>query len=200
MTNAPTRVLIAEDEALIRLDLKEMLEEEGYVVVAEVGDGQAAVEQAQLLRPDLVVHLSGGRSIVVDSKVPLDAFLDATSADDDAARSGHLARHARQLRTHVDQLSSKQYWKAAETPEFVVLFLPKALGATRSAVERVPVESEEVSRTLGERELFPKIRAAGPDPLVVADGFSCRTQIREGTDASGRTLAEVMRSALPEAR
>ncbi|MCZ2828238.1 response regulator [Modestobacter sp. VKM Ac-2986] len=55
MTNAPTRVLIAEDEALIRLDLKEMLEEEGYVVVAEVGDGQAAVDQAEQLRPDLVV-------------------------------------------------------------------------------------------------------------------------------------------------
>ncbi|MCW2676417.1 MAG: putative Response regulator with antiterminator output domain [Modestobacter sp.] len=55
MTSEPTRVLIAEDEALIRLDLKEMLEEEGYVVVAEVGDGQAAVEQAQQLRPDLVV-------------------------------------------------------------------------------------------------------------------------------------------------
>ena len=49
------RVLIAEDEALIRLDLKEMLEEEGYLVVAEVGDGQAAVDQAQALRPDLVV-------------------------------------------------------------------------------------------------------------------------------------------------
>ena len=55
MSSAPTRVLIAEDEALIRLDLKEMLEEEGYVVVAEVGDGQAAVEQAQQLHPDLVV-------------------------------------------------------------------------------------------------------------------------------------------------
>ncbi|WP_369137752.1 ANTAR domain-containing response regulator [Modestobacter versicolor] len=55
MSNAPTRVLIAEDEALIRLDLKEMLEEEGYVVVAEVGDGQAAVDQARELRPDLVV-------------------------------------------------------------------------------------------------------------------------------------------------
>ena len=55
MTSQPTRVLIAEDEALIRLDLKEMLEEEGYVVVAEVGDGQAAVEQAQQLRPDLVI-------------------------------------------------------------------------------------------------------------------------------------------------
>ena len=55
VTSQPTRVLIAEDEALIRLDLKEMLEEEGYVVVAEVGDGQAAVDQAQQLRPDLVI-------------------------------------------------------------------------------------------------------------------------------------------------
>jgi response regulator NasT len=49
------RVLIAEDEALIRLDLKEMLEEEGYAVVAEVGDGQQAVDQATELRPDLVI-------------------------------------------------------------------------------------------------------------------------------------------------
>jgi two-component system, response regulator PdtaR len=49
------RVLIAEDEALIRLDLKEMLEEEGYTVVAEVGDGQQAVERATELRPDLVI-------------------------------------------------------------------------------------------------------------------------------------------------
>jgi AmiR/NasT family two-component response regulator len=49
------RVLIAEDEALIRLDLKEMLEEEGYAVVAEVGDGQQAVDRAQELRPDLVI-------------------------------------------------------------------------------------------------------------------------------------------------
>jgi response regulator NasT len=51
----PVRVLIAEDEALIRLDLKEMLEEEGYTVVGEVGDGQAAVDQARELQPDLVV-------------------------------------------------------------------------------------------------------------------------------------------------
>jgi response regulator NasT len=55
VSTQPTRVLIAEDEALIRLDLKEMLEEEGYVVVGEVGDGQAAVDAARELRPDLVV-------------------------------------------------------------------------------------------------------------------------------------------------
>jgi two-component system, response regulator PdtaR len=55
VTSEPIRVLIAEDEALIRLDLKEMLEEEGYTVVAEVGDGRQAVEQAQAQRPDLVI-------------------------------------------------------------------------------------------------------------------------------------------------
>jgi AmiR/NasT family two-component response regulator len=55
VTTEPIRVVIAEDEALIRLDLKEMLEEEGYSVVAEVGDGQQAVDRAQELRPDLVI-------------------------------------------------------------------------------------------------------------------------------------------------
>jgi DNA recombination protein RmuC len=86
-------------------------------------------EQARLddgaQRPDLVVHLVGNRHVVVDAKVPLDAYLDATSTDDDAAREAHLRRHAGQLRTHVDQLGSKAYWRSlAETPEFVVLFLP----------------------------------------------------------------------------
>ena len=55
MSSETIRVLIAEDEALIRLDLKEMLEEEGYTVVAEVGDGQQAVDQAKELDPDLVI-------------------------------------------------------------------------------------------------------------------------------------------------
>ena len=55
MTDAPRRVLIAEDEALIRLDLKEMLEEEGYVVAGEAADGEQAVALAIELRPDLVI-------------------------------------------------------------------------------------------------------------------------------------------------
>jgi len=67
----------------------------------------------------------GGRRIVVDAKVPLDAYLDATSTEEPAAREAHLVRHARQVRTHVDALSSKAYWRALpETPEFVVLFVP----------------------------------------------------------------------------
>jgi DNA recombination protein RmuC len=76
------------------------------------------------LRPDLVVNLAGGKRIVVDAKVPLDAFLDAAGADS-AERDQHLARHARQLRTHVDQLGAKAYWRElAESPEFVVMFVP----------------------------------------------------------------------------
>ncbi len=86
-------------------------------------------EQAQLddgaLRPDIVVRLAGERTLAVDAKVPLDAFLDATSTDDPDQREAHLHRHARQLRRHVDQLAAKRYWRSLEhSPEFVVLFVP----------------------------------------------------------------------------
>ncbi len=78
-----------------------------------------------LLRPDLVVHLAGGKQVVVDAKVPLDAFLDATSADDEDEQLAHLRRHARQLRQHVDVLAGKAYWRSLPaSPEFVVLFVP----------------------------------------------------------------------------
>ncbi len=77
------------------------------------------------LRPDLTVQLPGGRSIVVDAKAPLAAYLDALEAPDEAARAAALARHARQLREHVRKLSEKSYWKQIEsTVDFVVLFVP----------------------------------------------------------------------------
>jgi DNA recombination protein RmuC len=76
-------------------------------------------------RPDMVVRLAGGKNIVVDSKVPLAAYLEAVEASDDAIRSARLDAHARHLRTHVDQLSAKAYWAALpSTPEFVILFIP----------------------------------------------------------------------------
>ncbi|MBL7501406.1 DNA recombination protein RmuC [Frankia sp. CNm7] len=75
-------------------------------------------------RPDMVVHLVGGRSIVVDSKVPLAAFLDAAEAADEDTRARRLAAHARHVRAHVDALGSKAYWRRLSSPEFVVLFIP----------------------------------------------------------------------------
>jgi DNA recombination protein RmuC len=77
------------------------------------------------LRPDMVVRLAGGKNVVVDSKVSLAAYLEAASTADEATREARVAAHARHLRAHVDQLSSKAYWSALpETPEFVVMFIP----------------------------------------------------------------------------
>jgi len=76
------------------------------------------------LRPDMRVNLADGKHVFVDSKVPLSAFLDAAGSEDETQKAQHLTQFARHVRTHVDQLSGKQYWKGAESPEFVVLFLP----------------------------------------------------------------------------
>lgn len=77
------------------------------------------------VRPDLVVRLAGGKSIVVDAKVPLVAFLDASAEQDPETIDRHLERHAKHLRTHVDQLADKKYWRSFDpSPEFVVLFVP----------------------------------------------------------------------------
>jgi len=77
------------------------------------------------LRPDLIVHLPGGKQIVVDAKAPLEAFLDAQAATDEDSRLNRLLAHARQVREHMDKLGSKAYWEALPTsPEFVVMFLP----------------------------------------------------------------------------
>ncbi len=76
------------------------------------------------LRPDLVVHLPGGKHVVVDAKAPLAAFLTASEAPDDAA-SGAQAAHAKALRGHVDALAAKEYWRAVSpTPELVICFVP----------------------------------------------------------------------------
>ncbi len=77
------------------------------------------------IRPDVIVRLPGGKRIVIDAKAPLDAYLRALEAPDEAARQTLLAEHARQVRTHISQLSAKNYFeKVASTPEFVVMFLP----------------------------------------------------------------------------
>jgi len=85
----------------------------------------STTDEGKRLRPDLIVRLPGGKTIVVDSKTPMDGYLDALEATDDTLREEALQRHARQVRTHIQQLASKNYTSQfAHAPEFTVLFLP----------------------------------------------------------------------------
>jgi DNA recombination protein RmuC len=107
------------------LHLRRAVELAGLVARCDFDEQVSVRHEDAALRPDMVVHLAGGKQVIVDAKVPLDAFLDATSADDEEEHLAHLRRHARQLRQHVDTLGGKAYWRGLRaTPEFVVLFVP----------------------------------------------------------------------------
>jgi DNA recombination protein RmuC len=81
--------------------------------------------ESHRIRPDLLVRLPGGRTVVVDAKAPLEAFLDAQDAGDDVTREQKLLDHARQVREHMTRLGGKGYWEHFQpSPEFVVMFLP----------------------------------------------------------------------------
>jgi len=76
-------------------------------------------------RPDVIIKLSGGQSIIIDAKAPLDGFLDAIKEGaSEEERDMGLTRHARHVKSHIRTLGSKSYWEQFDTPEFVVMFLP----------------------------------------------------------------------------
>jgi DNA recombination protein RmuC len=107
------------------MQLRRVVEMSGMVAHCDFTEQVSTTTEEGRLRPDVVVHLPGGGQVVVDAKVPLDAFLRAAEAEDEEIRRVQLAAHARQLRTHVDQLAKKQYWAQFDpSPEFVVAFVP----------------------------------------------------------------------------
>jgi len=76
-------------------------------------------------RPDMLVRLPGGKTVVLDSKAPVSAYLEAVEADNEEVRGRALARFVQHVRTHIQQLAGKRYWEQFEpAPEFVVMFLP----------------------------------------------------------------------------
>jgi DNA recombination protein RmuC len=97
------------------VELSGMVENVDFIQQESAGEG----------RPDMIIRLPGGKSIAVDAKAPMQAYLEALEASDENVRKAKFAEHARTVRGHIDSLGSKSYWKNIQpSPEFVVLFIP----------------------------------------------------------------------------
>lgn len=103
------------------MQLRNLVESSGMLPHVHFVEQDHTSADDKVLRPDMVISLAGGRSVIVDSKVPLDAFLRMDGSEDDRTV---LTEHARLVQQHINKLSEKEYWRRYDSPEFVIMFLP----------------------------------------------------------------------------
>jgi len=107
------------------ITLRRLVELAGMVEHCDFQEQVHTSDDEKIIRPDMIVRMPDHRELVVDVKTPLDAYLEAIEAKDDALRKLGLERHARNVREHIRKLASKTYWEQfAKSPEFVILFIP----------------------------------------------------------------------------
>ena len=107
------------------IQLKRIVELSGMLEYCDFNEQQTLISEDKTLRPDVVVHLSGNRHIVIDSKVPLQAYKEAIEAKSEKDRVEKLKQHAAQTKKHMKGLGEKSYWhQFTSAPEYVVMFLP----------------------------------------------------------------------------
>src|SRR5256714_6464324 len=107
------------------IQLRRVVELAGMLQYCDFTEQETVATEDGRIRPDVIVRLPGNRTIVVDAKVPFEAFYESISTNDDAVRINCLKEHARLVRMHIGALSRKSYWESVQpTPEFVLLFLP----------------------------------------------------------------------------
>lgn len=107
------------------ITLRRLVELAGMVEHCDFQEQVHTTTEGSNIRPDMIVRMPDQRELVVDVKTPLDAYLEAVEAKDDAQRQLGLTRHARNVKNHIRLLSSKAYWKQfSKSPEFVILFIP----------------------------------------------------------------------------
>lgn len=136
-------------------------------------------------RPDLVVHLTGDRRLVIDAKAPMDAYLDAVEETDPQRAASRRRAHGKALRHHVDKLSAKSYWAGlGDTPEFTVLFVPSD-GVLAAALESDP--------GLLEHGFDQDVVIASPATLVALLRTVAHTWRTDALNRDARTVLEAGR-------
>ena len=173
------------------LQLKRVVELAGMVEHCHFTEQQTIDGDDARMRPDVIVQLPGGKYVVIDAKVPLDAYLKALEAPDEAMRQRLLADHAKQVRTHVCQLAAKGYAAHVQpSPDFVVMFLPGEMFFS-AALEQDP--------TLIEYGVDKRVIPASPTTLIallraVAYGWQQDAVARDAREIaeSGRKLYEAV--------
>jgi len=167
--------------------LRRVAELAGMVHNCDFSEQETREGDGVRIRPDMIVRLPGDRSLVVDAKVPLTAYLDAAGAQDEASRKAALVRHGQQVSEHVRQLASKQYWTQFQpAPELVVLFLPG---------DHFFSAALEIRPDLMEEALSKKVVIATPVTLIsvlkgIAYGWN-QEQLAENAEEIRRVASEI---------
>jgi len=168
------------------ITLKRVAELAGMVEYCDFLEQEVHDSENGRIRPDMIVKLPGNRTLVVDAKVPLAAYLDASASTDEARRREALMRHGQQVLKHVEQLSSKNYWSQFQpAPELVVLFLPG---------DHFFSAALEYNPTLIEDALNRKVLMATPTTLIsvlkgIAYGWR-QQQLAENAELIRQVAAE----------
>lgn len=141
------------------VQLRRILEHSGMLARCDFDEQvRAHTRSGARVRPDVVVRLPGERTLVIDSKAPMTAFLHAADLTESTERDERLAQHAQQVRSHVDGLSAKEYWSAFEqSPELVICFIPTDAMLSAALTQ---------DSTLLDHAMSRKVVLASPSTLV----------------------------------